>query len=556
MERRKEFFEFIHDRWAGARNWTAISFPAIISFLLDIQGKPYVLWVGLYLFLFFIIVINSVYILSLEDKERGLAVGATVRYSAKYPSLRVPAIGSLAFLFVSTVFIAVVPTFRQPFVYSIIGLPTSTPTITPTITLTFTRTPIPTSTSTATPIPTATPKEQGIFYMFVLDASVTMLESFEAQTKWDAALRAVDSILVGLEDGANYGLVAIGGAPGIGSSNPCDEPSLLSVPFSTSKADVGGRVAQLQPGGGGSLYKAFVLAVDELDSLPESTVRSLIYITGSEDACENQDEWADLERFFKIRGDARLDIYSEIIIIDERNGIRTQTIADRISNLSDRVNVQAPQTVFQLLQSNDTVINNISNYVDITISAFPTNTPTSTPIITSTKTPGTSSNITPPVIVTTVTPSLTPTWTPSITPSITLAPTDTLYPELLYITNLQNGQVLDCSTGQVCIINVNIQWVPESQSQGRYLSVWVRPIPELPDGQGQDYYAQNPPQHQGNGIWVTPDCYIGRASDPNGLNFAVYVLAANQPYDASYEPQLTLPSYITGTSVIVKRGNP
>jgi hypothetical protein len=323
---------------------------------------------------------------------------------------------------------------------------------------------------------------------------------------------------------------------------------------------VGSKVGQLQPGGGGSLYKAFVLAVGELDSLPESTVRSLIYITGSEDACESQDEWAELERFFRIRGDARLDIYSEIIIIDEQNGIRTQTIADRISSLSDKVNVQAPQTVFQVLQSGDTVINNISIYVDTVVASLPTDTATSPPINTPTKTPGTSSNITPPVVVTTVTPSFTPTrtptWTPSITPSFTLSPTDTLYPEVLYMTSLQDGQVLDCSTGQECIINVSIQWVPESQSQGRYLSVWVRPIPELGDGQGQDYYAQNPPQHQGNGIWVAPDCYIGRASDPNGLTFAVYAVVADQPYDASYPPIVTLPPHFVSAGVIVSRGNP
>ena len=325
---------------------------------------------------------------------------------------------------------------------------TSTPTPTNTSPPTVTST----STLTQTLIPTATPEEQGIFYMFVLDASVTMTESFEAQTKWDAALRAVDSILVGLEDGANYGLVAIGGAPGIGSSNPCEEPSLLSVPFSTSKADVGVRVGQLQPGGGGSLHKAFVLAVDELDSLPESTVRSLIYITGSEDACENQDEWADLERFFKIRGDARLDIYSEIIIIDQEMGIRTQTIADRISNLSDKVNVQAPQTVFQLLQSNNTVINNISNYVDTVIASLPTATPTLTPSPTNTATlrPGETMTVPPTNISSntpapTLTPTRTPTWTPSATNTPTSTHTPTPYVVLLYTEYVDNGELHGCN---------------------------------------------------------------------------------------------------------------
>jgi tetratricopeptide (TPR) repeat protein len=217
--------------------------------------------------------------------------------------------------------------------------------------------PILTLTPTLTPI---TPNDPGIYYMFVLDASQTMTQSFEGQTKWDAALRAVDSILVGLEEGANYGLVAIGGAPDVGSSNPCEEPSLIAAPFSASKADVAGRVTQLQPGGGGSLYKAFVLAVEELDRLPESTVRSIVYITGSEDACESQDEWADLERFLQIRGDTRLNIYSEIIIIDERNGIRTQTIADRINSLSENVEAQAT----------------------LAFTSTPFNTPNQTPLIT------------------------------------------------------------------------------------------------------------------------------------------------------------------------------
>jgi hypothetical protein len=47
MEFRKEFSDFIQDRWAGARNWTSISIPTIVSVLLAIQGKPDFLIVGL-----------------------------------------------------------------------------------------------------------------------------------------------------------------------------------------------------------------------------------------------------------------------------------------------------------------------------------------------------------------------------------------------------------------------------------------------------------------------------------------------------------------------------
>ncbi len=257
-----------------------------------------------------------------------------------------------------------------------------------------------TSASSITQLPiqmTSTPKEQGNFYMFVLDASLRMTESFETQTKWDAALRAIDSILVGLEPGANYGLVAIGGASGIGSSDPCGEPSLVTLPFSTREV-VGERVTQLQPGGGGSLYTAFILAKNQLETVPENTVRTLIYITGSEDACESKDEWADLERYFRIQGDAGLNIYSEIIIIDSQNGVRSQMIAERINSLSDKVNAQAPQTVFQLLQTNNLVIRNVSNYVNTTIASLPTSTPTLT------QTPS----------VTPSPPSLSPTTSPNV----------------------------------------------------------------------------------------------------------------------------------------------
>jgi hypothetical protein len=413
---------------------------------------------------------------------------------------------------------------------------TSTPTPTNTLLPTLT----PTLTLTQTLIPTATPDEQGIFYMFVLDASVTMMESFEAQSKWDAALRAVDSILVGLEDGANYGLVAIGGAPGIGSSNPCEEPSLLAVPFSTNKVDVGGKVGQLQPGGGGSLYKAFVLAVDELDRLPDSTVRSLIYITGSEDACESQDEWADLERFFKIRGDARLDIYSEIIILDDKKGFQTQTIADRLSALSDKVNAQAPQTIFQVLQSKDTVINNISIYVDTVIASILADTPTDTPTMTlsPTNTATLRPGQTPPTSLPTNTPSFTPTNTPTltrtVTPSLTLSPHPVCQPTSSYLDTYSFGgsawinSPSDCTSGITSGAAIPASGGYSGLPDGTILWVFVYP----PNGpyypQSPDACAASPSPYpaQGGGGWGVP-AYFGNTGD-SSRSFDLVVMVTDQ----------------------------
>jgi len=338
------------------------------------------------------------------------------------------------------------------------------PTPTPTFTQTPSNTPTPTFTFTTTPIPTSTPEEQGIYYMFVLDASLKMQEEFETQTKWDAALRAVDGLLVGFEDGANYGMVAIGGSPGAGSTNPCSIDSLSTLPFSTKEA-VGKQVSELQPGGGGSLYQAFVVAKNQFDSLPKNTVHTLVYITGSEDACESEDEWANLERYFKAKGDDGLNIYSEIIIID--NGLRSQTIAEHISSISTKVNAQAPQTVFQVLQSNLTVITNVNNYIDITVAAIPTNTPTSIPIITPTKTAD-AIIVALPAIATSITPSrtLTPTWTPSLTPSFTLTPSLSPTPT----PNVELTGFEYVGTGEYCQALISFQ-VSGSPATG-YFRVW------------------------------------------------------------------------------------
>jgi len=313
-------------------------------------------------------------------------------------------------------------------------------TSTPTPTNTPSSTPISTSTYTQIPSPTPTPKEHGIYYMIVLDASLRMLETFETESKWDAALRAVNAILEGREREANYGLVVIGGSQSQGGANPCDQPSTVAVPFS-SRDSVVNHINQLQPSGGGSIFTAFNLAKDQFRALPENTVHTLVFITGSSDACESRDEWMDLQRSFNFPGGIGIELYSKIIVL-EKNAVISRTIEEQFDNLSANLNVQAPQTIFQLVQTNNTVINNVSNYVNITVSSFLTSTP---PMSTSTNpvTPKPGPIITLPpgpeaiTITPSYTPSFIPSWTPSLTPSFTPIPPPLV--ELLSYNYLQSG---------------------------------------------------------------------------------------------------------------------
>jgi len=138
--------------------------------------------------------------------------------------------------------------------------------------------------------------------MIVVDASEEMNEAFGGKTKLQAALESIDVILEGLDPDANYGLIVIGGSTLGEGVDPCDEPSVVKYPF-TSQNIVNREIVQLQPAGGGSLYTAFNLARDQFRGLQPDTVRTMIYITGSSDACENRDEWKDLEKLLNVLGD-------------------------------------------------------------------------------------------------------------------------------------------------------------------------------------------------------------------------------------------------------------
>jgi uncharacterized protein YkvS len=290
--------------------------------------------------------------------------------------------------------------------------------------------------------------------MIVLDASAKMNEAFDGRTKWDAANESINAILEGLEPGANYGLVTVGGSSSGQAVDPCNEPSNVKSIFAP-RQNISNQIAQLQPLGGGSLYTAFVLAKNQFEGLPENTVRMLIYITGSSDACEGRDEWKDLERLLTISDDAGVKLYSEIIILDEKGGFSTQSLLEKISKNSSNVNVQVPQNFSALQQSAATVVTNVNVYIHNTIASYPTVTPEISPTPTLTLKPGTPTltptiTVTPSITLTTGAPTAALTWTPTITP---VTPSSTPVPA----TSVELLNVSYVSQGIGCQIDVQVR---------------------------------------------------------------------------------------------------
>ena len=294
--------------------------------------------------------------------------------------------------------------------------PTQIPTIAPSLTIT------PSSTPTITPSATVPPPASASdYYMIVLDASETMQESFDGRSKWRAALESISIILEGLNPNSHYGLVLVGGSDAGGNADSCGNPSEPVLSFG-SKENIQTEISNIQPVGGGSFFNGFVLARRQLEDLPANTVKTLIYNTGSSDACESRNEWSDLERILSLPN--AVGLYSEIIILDE-DGLRSQTIAEQINSLSENVNVQAPQNNQELRDTTNTnVVDNVTDYVNTEtesiasqtpgpVSADP-DTPTPTPTFTPTNTPTIG-----PIITLTNTPSKTSTPTP--TPTLCIA---------------------------------------------------------------------------------------------------------------------------------------
>lgn len=364
----------------------------------------------------------------------------------------------------------------------------------PTTTSTTTGTPTPTPTFTSTPDPTPTRKEHGTYYMIVLDASLKMQESFDGKTKWDAALEAINAILRSREEEANYGLVVIGSSESANGADPCTQPSSLTLPFSSRKSVID-HINQLQLSGGGSIFEAFNLAKDQFRTLPENTTRTLIFITGSSDACDSGNEWKDLERAFNFPGGIGVEQYSEIIVL-EQNQLISRKIEDQFTSLSVDLNVQSPTNFVILNQSNNSVVNsvitNVSNYVEITNSSFTIHIPVPISTIAPSNTPDTANmnNLS----ITNVVPLFTPTFTQAWSPTITLTSTPTLSPLPPTYTNTPIPWVRISSDGRYGVLMTSGSGphcqVFEIQNNSLKFTTWAKP-PSDNDVKNCDFGSNN-----------------------------------------------------------------
>jgi hypothetical protein len=229
---------------------------------------------------------------------------------------------------------------------------------------------------TVTTIPSYTPTSpaSSVFYMLVLDASAQMNEPFADRTRWEAARDAAQSILNGLEPGAQYGLVVIGGSVTTEGIDPCNQPSVARMPFSPHTAILH-QVSQLQPAGEGSLYAAFLLARQQFQGLPASTVKALIVITDGVDDCPGQNEWLRLESLFKAMDKAGPEFHSEIVVLAEGLDPQSETVVKRIDDSSTDINFQLPADEALLQSTDETVLVNLQSYVNSVLAARPTATP-------------------------------------------------------------------------------------------------------------------------------------------------------------------------------------
>ena len=439
---REEFLEFYRDRWTLVINAPTISVPTVLLILSNVQGKPYLLPLIVYIIIIYGIFSNSAYMWLAWIKTASIGVSSTKlkeTFAPKYPSLRPFGITGVILSLLLIPFFSFVPPFKGPVDIYFRGTPTLTPTQTYTVT--------PSSTVTLTPTPI--PISDSLYYMIVYDSSENMNESFHGEEKWQVARNMLVAIFNGLNPRAKYSFVAIGGSNlSDNISNTCDNPASLTLPF-TSRQSAYDFLGTLQPQGGGSFYKAYTLAKIELEDLPKETIPTLIYITGSADACETENEWTSLKNLVSIP-DSAFGIFSQIIILDD-DGIRSQTLAEQFNSLSnDKINAQAPQSVSEIQSGGVTtsrILNNMTDYVNDAIEARATDTPFQTVPV---NTPPTFASFTPLIPTITALVSPVPTFTPLIVPTKTLTPipqpTNTSAPSvvLLSATYIDNGQLHGC----------------------------------------------------------------------------------------------------------------
>jgi hypothetical protein len=105
-------------------------------------------------------------------------------------------------------------------------------------------------------------------------------------------------------------------------------------------------------------------------------------------------------------------------------------------------------------------------------------------------------------------------------------PTATDWPEQVTIVSHSENQDLNCAAAELCVKDVIVQWVPDTQARGRYLSIWIRPLPAQND---QDYWLQPKPQYLGNGQWKTSATF-GNPNDPPDTPFRIHALVTDGEY--------------------------
>jgi len=543
---KNEISRFIRERFALGKTSITLSVPTLISILAAVSQRFDILWMVIYIFIIYLVGWNSFYLLTARDQlsatemaRRRLKEG----YEKRFPILAKYAWFGIALSVLLIPVFGFVPPFKQPVNVFFHGTATPSPTITP----------MPSPSSTVTPTPSPKPVSDSLYYMIVYDSSVNMDESFHGEKKWQVARNLLVEIMNGLNANARYNMAVIGGSTSTDGADPCSSPASLSLTSFSSRNKAHEYLGNLQPQGGGSFYKAYTLAKNQFQDLPADTIKTLIYITGSSDTCETEDEWGAIKNLMSI-SDSTFNIFSQIIILDD-DGIRSRTLAEQFESLAnENVNVQAPQSLTEIQSNGVTlvhIVSNITTYETNVIASLPTNTPTvtsiptitNTPTITATLKPGETRTAAPtntPTSTFTYTPTFTPTFTRTSTPTKTFTPsyTPSLPPVCLTIspyidtasfsgsawintpahctTNITSGEPIPASGGYAALPPGTILWVFVYPPNGPF-------YPQSPNACAS---SPSPYPSQGGGGWSVP-VYFGNLGDPSKF-FDLVVMVTDQ----------------------------
>ena len=503
----------------------------LVGFIVSFRNDKHLYSVIIFILGF--VYLLTLFIIVIFKKDRDIFGQPVYRYR---PHLRITSALFLVIVIGTSAIIIRSEKGQEYITFARYGTPTPTATQIPTITPSL---PPP-------PIPTSKPISDLLYYMVVYDSSINMGETFHSEDKWQVARNLLVEIMNGLSPNAQYNMAIIGGSTPTDGTDPCNQPDTPSLTSFSSKQQIYNLLKDLSPQGGGSFYKAYALAKNHFQTLPVETIRTLIFITGTNDTCENEDEWTAIQNLISIE-DSTFGTYSQIVILDD-DGIKSRTLAEQFNSLSnENLKADAPQSVSEIQSGGVTVvqiINNANTYVEKAVAALPTNTPTNTivptetytPTITATFKPG-ETRTAPPINTPTSTPTntqtLTPTFTRTASPTFTKSITPSATLPAFGIKSPLNNASLSCQINEDCMITVTVQWITNTQAsnQGLYLSVWVKPYP---GDSNYLFYSQTQVTHIDNGLWKSDPVIIGQKDvDPPGTPFAIYAIVTTQSYETS-----------------------